>query len=118
MNRFLWVARGDLRKLRLGAAIQMTLPPPPIIYYGTEAGHRAEAATCAPGAAMSKRGASCPGARSDADLLAFYQRLIALRRDHPVIWQGTRTTAVPGRGHRLVCLRLQRARPSRAWRCC
>ena len=38
MNRFLWSAAGDQRKLRLAALCQFTLPGPPIVYYGTEAG--------------------------------------------------------------------------------
>jgi cyclomaltodextrinase / maltogenic alpha-amylase / neopullulanase len=35
MNRFLWVVRGDVRRLKLAALCQFTLPHPPIIYYGT-----------------------------------------------------------------------------------
>ena len=38
MNRFLWVARGDGRKLKLAALCQFTLVGAPVIYYGTEVG--------------------------------------------------------------------------------
>jgi cyclomaltodextrinase / maltogenic alpha-amylase / neopullulanase len=38
MNRFLWIARGDVRRLKIAALLQMALPGPPIIYYGTEVG--------------------------------------------------------------------------------
>ena len=38
MNGFLWVVRGETRRLRLAALFQFTLPYPPIVYYGTEVG--------------------------------------------------------------------------------
>ena len=38
MNRFLWIVRGDTRRLKLAALCQFTLPGPPIVYYGTEVG--------------------------------------------------------------------------------
>jgi|AGTN01.2.fsa_nt_gi Glycosidases len=38
MNRFLWLTKGDTRKLKLAALYQFCLPMPPIIYYGTEIG--------------------------------------------------------------------------------
>lgn len=38
MNRFLWIARGDVRRLKIAALLQMALPGPPVIYYGTEVG--------------------------------------------------------------------------------
>ena len=89
MNRFLWVARGDMRKLRLAAAIQFTLAPPPIVYYGTEAGIR-QTGDAARSGDVEARG-PMPWEDLDADLLAYYRRLIALRRAHPAIWRGTRT---------------------------
>jgi glycosidase len=94
MNRFLWVAKGDTRKLRVAAALQFTLAPPPIIYYGTEAGIRqqADARSSGWGGDAQARGLMLWGADQDADLLAYYRRLIALRRAHPAIRQGTRRT--------------------------
>jgi glycosidase len=38
MNRFLWAANGDFRRLILAALCQFTLSAPPVIYYGTEVG--------------------------------------------------------------------------------
>ncbi len=38
MDRFLFAARGIKTALRRAAAVQMRLPGPPIIYYGTEVG--------------------------------------------------------------------------------
>lgn len=38
MNRFLWIAGGDTRRLKIAALLQMALPGPPIVYYGTEVG--------------------------------------------------------------------------------
>ncbi len=32
MNRFLWVARGDVRRLKLAALLQFMLPGPPVLY--------------------------------------------------------------------------------------
>ena len=93
MNRFLWVARGDVRRLRLAAAIQFTLPPPPIIYYGTEVGIRqqADVRTAGMGGDAQARGPMLWGADQDADLLAYYRRLIQIRRGHPAVWEGERT---------------------------
>jgi cyclomaltodextrinase / maltogenic alpha-amylase / neopullulanase len=38
MDRFLYIAGGDVNALRMAASIQMQLPGPPIIYYRTEIG--------------------------------------------------------------------------------
>ena len=38
MNRFLWQAGGDKRKLKLAALVQFTLGGAPIVYNGTEVG--------------------------------------------------------------------------------
>ena len=37
-NRFLFIAEGDRKKLKLAAAVIYTLPGAPIVYYGTERG--------------------------------------------------------------------------------
>jgi glycosidase len=93
MNRFLWVARGDTRKLRLAAAIQFTLAAPPIIYYGTEVGIRqkGDVRTGGWGRDVEARGPMLWGAEQDADLLAYYSRLALIRHTHPAIRRGTRT---------------------------
>ncbi len=38
MNRFLWIVRGDTRRLKIAAMLQLSLPSPAVIYYGTEVG--------------------------------------------------------------------------------
>ncbi|HMA34269.1 MAG TPA: alpha-amylase family glycosyl hydrolase, partial [Chloroflexia bacterium] len=94
MNRFLWVAKGDKRKLEVAAAIQFTLAPPPIVYYGTEVGIRqkGDVRNGGYGRDVEARGPMLWGADQDTALLAYYQRLGAIRQAHPVIWQGTRRT--------------------------
>jgi glycosidase len=76
MNRFLWLTRGEVNRLKLAALCQFTLPGPPIIYYGTEVG------------LSQKRGlgrleeARLPmpwGADQDQELFNFYRKLISLR---------------------------------------
>jgi len=92
MNRFLWVAKGDTRKLKLAAAIQFTLAAPPIIYYGTEVGIRqgGDVRENGWGRDVEARGPMLWGADQDADLVAYYQRLGAIRHAHPAIRHGHR----------------------------
>ena len=40
MNRFLWMAQGNVDRVKLAATLLMTLPGMPVIYYGTEVGFR------------------------------------------------------------------------------
>jgi glycosidase len=94
MDRFLHIAGGDTRKLKLAALCQFTLPGPPIVYNGTEVGVKQERAIHAPG---SEGMAECRqpmrwGDAQDADLRDYFRWLLHLRRDHPVIWQGERRT--------------------------
>jgi glycosidase len=77
MNRFLWLAGGDTRRLRTAALVQFLLPGPPVIYYGTEVGlsqrrglgHLEEARL-----PMPER------AEWDVGLRDFYRELIRVRR--------------------------------------
>ncbi|GAB4439962.1 MAG: alpha-amylase family glycosyl hydrolase [Anaerolineae bacterium] len=80
MDRFLFIAGGDREKLRRAAAVQMRLPGPPVIYYGTEVGMsqaqgRREARRLEP-----SRAPMLWGADQDGDLLAYYKALIRARR--------------------------------------
>ncbi len=95
MNRFLWLVRGDKRKLKLAALCQFTLTGPPIVYYGTEVG-LSQVRDC-----RSSDGHGRPhearlpmpwGEAQDADLLAFYRALGTMRREHPVLHGGRRLT--------------------------
>lgn len=95
MNRFLWVARGDQRRLRLAAMCQLTLPGPPIIYYGTEVGLSQRYDVRAPEGRGGLEQSRLPmpwGEAQDADLLAYYRRLVGLRRARPGLWRGERAT--------------------------
>ena len=90
MNRFLWMARGDKRRLKLAATVMMTLPGAPIIYYGTEVGltQRHDAVT-------ENAEARLPmlwGEKQDTDLLGHFQRLGRLRAGSPALRRGSRRT--------------------------
>ncbi len=95
MNRFLWLAGGDKRKLRLAALCQFTLAGPPIVYYGTEVG-LSQARDCrTPEGHGRPHEARMPmlwGNSQDAELLAYYRTLGRMRREHPVLHSGRRVT--------------------------
>lgn len=85
--RFLWIADGDESALRLCALFQMTMPGAPCIYYGDEIG---------------MTGGEDPECRAafpwhdeslwNRELLAFYQRAIQMRHEHPVLRTGRYAT--------------------------
>ena len=90
MNRFLWMAGGDVRRLQLAATLLMTLPGPPVIYYGTEVGltQRHDAVT-------ENAEARLPmlwGERQNRVLLAHFQKLGRLRAQSPALRRGSRRT--------------------------
>jgi glycosidase len=93
MNRFLWIVGGDTRRLKLAALCQFTLPNPPIVYYGTEIGlSQLRDVRSADGSGHPEE-ARLPmswDATQDAELLDFYRRLVAARRDHPGLWRAER----------------------------
>jgi cyclomaltodextrinase / maltogenic alpha-amylase / neopullulanase len=94
MNRFLWVARGDIRKLKLAALCQFTLAGAPVIYYGTEVALSQNDDVMQNGRAIHEE-ARLPmiwGADQDRDVLAFYEDLIQLRNSNPALRTGTRQT--------------------------
>ncbi len=81
MNRFLWTARGNKQKLKLAALVQFTLPATPILYYGTEIGlsQGRDVRQGTRGLPEESR-LPMPWDDPDTDLLAFYKRLIQVRR--------------------------------------
>ena len=89
MNRFLWLVKGDKRRLKLAALCQFTLPHPPIIYYGTEVGLSQLENV---GRLEESRLPMLWDTEQDTSLLAFYKQLIALRRKTPDLWQQPRQT--------------------------
>lgn len=77
MDRFLYAAQGDKAALKQAAAVQMRLPNPPIIYYGTEV-----ALTQKMSARQGQEASREPmiwGDEQDKDMLAYYKRLIKAR---------------------------------------
>lgn len=104
MNRFLWVVRGDLRRLKLAAICQYTLPHPPVLYYGTEVGLSQRLDVRHPDGSGHPEESRLPmlwGAQQNPDLLDFYRRLGVLRRSTAPVWRGERSTAYldDERGH-------------------
>jgi glycosidase len=93
MNRFLWSAGGDVRRLRLAALMQLTLPRPPIIYYGTEVGLSQQTDVGGFGFAASRLPMPW-GAFPRDDLHAYFQTLIHIRRDRASLRRGTRQTLI------------------------
>jgi glycosidase len=97
MNRFLWVVRGDTRRLLLAALCQFTLPHPPVVYYGTEVGLSQERDVRRPDGSGHPEESRLPmpwGDAQDTALLDAYRRLIALRTSDPALWRGERRTLV------------------------
>jgi cyclomaltodextrinase / maltogenic alpha-amylase / neopullulanase len=100
LNRFLFLAGGNVDRLKLAALCQFTLPATPIIYYGTEIGLSQEvdkdAGGCG-GDAEVRRDMPWSPEEQNLELRSFYRRLIRLRRQKPVLWSGAyRTEHVDG----------------------
>ena len=94
MNRFLFMAGGDVNRLKLAALCQFTLAPTPVIYYGTEVG-------LSQGVNKNQSGfggdhhvrADMPWQPEEwnQELLDFYRQLVPLRRTLPALQHGRRT---------------------------
>ncbi|MCA9969935.1 MAG: DUF3459 domain-containing protein [Anaerolineales bacterium] len=94
MNRFLWIAGGDTRKLKLALLCQFTLRHPPVVYNGTEVGVTQVRDI---GAADSHGLEECRqpmrwGDAQDADVREFVRHLAQFRQAHPALRDGRRTT--------------------------
>lgn len=91
MNRFLWAAGGDKRRLRLAALCQFTLSGPPVVYYGTEVGLSQERDVRQESFGKPEE-ARQPMIWSlqeqDGELLAFYRQLSSLRSAHACLRRG------------------------------
>lgn len=93
MDRLTLLANGDHRKVKLAALCMLTLPGPPVVYYGTECGvgqrvpmHGDEGV----GMAEARRPMLWDDAQ-DRDMQAYFRDLIHFRAAHPAIVNGTRT---------------------------
>ncbi len=87
MNRFLFIARGNVARVKLAALALFTLSGPPIIYNGTEAGVTQERPIHQNDFGIFEE-ARLPmkwDAEQDAGLRETFRRLIALRREHPLL---------------------------------
>lgn len=94
MNRFLWSAKGEVRRLKLAALCQFTLAGAPVIYYGTEVGLSQERDVRQGGWALHEE-TRLPmpwGAAQDIALLNFYQQLCRVRANEVALRRGLRQT--------------------------
>lgn len=94
MNRFLFLAGDDTRRLKLGALVLYSLSGNPINYYGTESGVTQELPTHHDNRGFFEE-ARQPmrwEADADQDLADYFRRLLALRRAHPALSAGSRRT--------------------------
>ena len=80
MDRFLFINGGDKEKLKKAAQIQMRLPGPPLIYYGTEIGLTHEKSSQEDGGIHVSRVPMAWDDAQDRDLLDFYKQIIAERK--------------------------------------
>ena len=92
MNRFLWMAQGNVDRVKLAATLLMTLPGMPVIYYGTEVGlsQRRDATS-------ENAEARLPmlwGAAQNQDLLSHFQGLTRMRRESNALRRGDRRTVL------------------------
>jgi cyclomaltodextrinase / maltogenic alpha-amylase / neopullulanase len=92
MNRFLWAAGGEKRRLMLAALCQFTLAGTPVVYYGTEVGLSQERDIRQDGYGFPEE-ARLPmpwEQDQDGELLSFYRELIKLRKSEKALRSGTR----------------------------
>ena len=87
MTRILYLAGEDKAKVRLAALVLFTLTAPPIIYNGTEAGVSQRNPL---GRFEEARLPMLWGNEQDKDLLTYFRRLGALRKQFPALTSGRR----------------------------
>jgi glycosidase len=94
MNRFIWAAGGDLRRLKLAAMCQFTLAGAPLVYYGTEVGlsQARDVRQEGMGLPHESRQPMLWDKAQDTELLHYYQALIQVRRQEASLRQGSRKT--------------------------
>jgi len=87
-ERLLTLCRGDVEREKMAVLFQMTYPGAPCVYYGDEVGMEGG------GDPDNRRGMVWSRSGRNADLLAFYRRVIRLRRRHAVLRRGDYKTLV------------------------
>lgn len=82
MNRFLWAASNDQRRLKLAALLQFSLTGPPVVYYGTEVGlsQNRDVRQEGRGVPEESRLPMLWGDEQDLQLFNFYRQLIEVRK--------------------------------------
>jgi cyclomaltodextrinase / maltogenic alpha-amylase / neopullulanase len=87
MNRFLWAANGDVRRLRLAALCQFSLMGAPVIYYGTEVGlsQLRDVRQGQMGLPEESRLPMLWETAQDLELFEYYRSLIQARQDNPAL---------------------------------
>ena len=81
MDRFLFVANGDKEALKHAVEVQMRLPGPPILYYGTEVGLSQDDSTRGALGLQASRKVMLWGEDQDRDLLDFFKEQIRARKE-------------------------------------
>ena len=91
MNRFLWAAGGEVRRLRLAALLQFALPGPPVVYYGTEVGlsQVRDVRQGTRGLPEESRLPMLWEEQQDGELREFYRELICLREQFAALRRGS-----------------------------
>jgi len=79
MDRFLFIADNDKSRLKQAASVQMNLPGPPIIYYGTEVGLSQTISKASQIGLEASRMPMLWGDDQDKELLDFYKEIIRNR---------------------------------------
>lgn len=97
VERFLTLMDGDKAKLRLACLFQMTYPGTPVVYYGDEIGMV--------GGKDPDNRRCMSWNQMDRALLGDYARLIALRKRHRALQDGTFETLMRHNDHRLFAYR-------------
>src|SRR5579884_1976289 len=94
MDRFLFLANGNTRRLRMAASCQFALQPTPIIYYGTEIGLSQEHSKTEEGFGDGevRRDMIWDQAEWDGELLDFFRTLIHARKSQSVLRGDIRET--------------------------
>ncbi|HEY5159229.1 MAG TPA: alpha-amylase family glycosyl hydrolase [Anaerolineales bacterium] len=90
MNRVLFIADGDIRKVKMAATCQFTLSQPPIVLYGTEVG-LSQKVDCRNGLDVVREPMPWDDYQN-GDLMKFYRKLCQARSSCPAIRRGSRKT--------------------------
>lgn len=81
-DRFLFACGGDLRKLKIAVALQMTFVGCPAVYYGDEVGMTADTDP------LCRACMNWEEDQQNQDLLRWYRELIHFRSSHEVLLSG------------------------------